>query len=268
MQRRVAVVGGTSVVGRALVERLREAGHDVLVLSRRGEIAVDVTRPASLRGALDGRQTVYSLVGASLAPWPVFPRQTFEAIDRDGNLALLAEAEHAGVERFVYLSVFGDYPRPLAYVDAHRAVDRALEQASLSTTSVRPTGFFGSLAFLEQLRWLAPRIGDGTARTNPIHKLDLADVLAELVVNGPPVVDCGGPEVLTRSAITARLTGSARELPVPAGALAVQARLLRPFSPRLSAMIDFFATVLDHDAIAPKRGHRLLSRGGNPPPSL
>lgn len=256
---KVVIAGGTSVVGQALAERLRSAGHTVRVLSRSsGELQADLTRPDSLRGSLAGTEVVYSLVGAPLVPWPVGRQLTFERIDRDGNLALLAEAERAGVQRFVYLSTAGKPDRPLVYVDTHRAVERALEASPLSTSVLRPTGFFGSLAFLESFRLVAPTVGDGSARTNPIHELDVADLLAELVQDGPPCVEAGGPEVLSRAALSARLAGHGRSLRVPGRLVRLSASLLRPFDPRLAAMTDFFAWVLTHDAVAPCRGHRVL----------
>lgn len=50
---RVAVAGSTGAVGVPLVRRLREAGHEVIELSRRA--GVDVLEPASLERALAGR---------------------------------------------------------------------------------------------------------------------------------------------------------------------------------------------------------------------
>lgn len=256
---KVVIAGGTSVVGRALAARLRDAGHEVRVLSRSSDdLPADVTRPDSLRGLLEGSEVVYSLVGAPLVPWPVGRRTSFERIDRDGNLALLAEAERAGVDRFVYLSTAGEPDRPLVYVDVHRAVERALEASPLSSTSVRPTGFFGSLAFLESFRLVAPTVGDGTARTNPIHELDVADLLATLPADGPAILEAGGPEVLSRREISARLAGHARTVRVPRRLVRLSACALRPLDPRLAAMTDFFAWVLTHDAIAPCRGTRSL----------
>ncbi|MEZ4319447.1 MAG: NAD(P)H-binding protein [Myxococcota bacterium] len=258
---RVLVAGGTSTVGRFLVERLRSDGHEVDVLSRGGPVAGDVTRPETLRGVCDGRDAVVSLVGASVNPAPRFPEQTFEAVDRDGNLALLAEAERAGVGRFVYLSVFGEYPPGVAYVEAHRAVDAALERSPLSTTSIRPTGFFGSFAALRPAArlGLAVRIGSGECRTNPIHEADLADVIADHLVDGPAVVDCGGPEVLTRNEIGARLGGKpVWNLPVPGALVGLSALTTRPLAKRVSDLTVFFRHVLTHDGVAPAYGTRRL----------
>lgn len=258
---KILVAGGTSTVGGHLVERLRHDGHDVAVLSRKGPIAGDVTDPDSLVGCCDGREVVFSLVGASVMPTPRIPEQTFEAVDRDGNLALLAEAERAGVTRIVYLSVFGDYPPGIAYVEAHRAVERALEASPVTSTAVRATGFFGALAALRPAArlGLGVRIGDGLSRTNPIHEADLADVLADQVQRGPAALDCGGPEILTRREINERLGGGrVLHIPVPGALVGMSAALTRPVSRRIGDLTTFLRFVLTHDCVAPQFGSRRL----------
>ncbi|MCB9677002.1 MAG: NAD(P)H-binding protein [Alphaproteobacteria bacterium] len=257
----VLVAGGGSKVGQHLVERLRAEGHAVDVLSRSGAIRGDITDPPSLKGVCDGRDVVVSLVGASIQPVPRFPDTSFEAVDRDGNLALLDEAVRAGVPRFVYLSVFGDYPPGVAYVEAHRAVEEALAKAPITWTAVRPTGFFGSFDLLRPWARLGigVRIGSGEVHTNPIHEADLADVIAEHLAEGPEIVDCGGPEVLTRNAITRRLAGGRVLLiPLPAFFVDLNAALIRPFNRRIADLTVFFRHVLTHEGVAPQHGTRRL----------
>jgi uncharacterized protein YbjT (DUF2867 family) len=266
----VLVAGGRSTVGRALVERLTGDGHAPVVLSRRpgpDGVVADITDPPTLRGVCDGRDVVVSLVGAPLDPVPRIPDPTFEDVDRDGNLALLAEAVRAGVPRFVYLSVFGDYPPHIDYVAAHRAVEAAGRDAPLSFTAIRPTGFFGSFDLLRPAArlGLSVRIGDGTARTNPIHEADLADVIADHLLEGPAHVDCGGPEVLTRAEIGRRLGHRVRLLPVPSSLVKLSGRLTRPASKRVADIVAFLHFVLTHDCIAPAFGTRRLqpAQAGN-----
>jgi uncharacterized protein (TIGR01777 family) len=78
---KVAIVGGSGLVGRALTRALTTDGHDVLVLSRDpGRRAKHVTPPAriarwskddvdGLARALDGVDSVVSVAGARVAPW-------------------------------------------------------------------------------------------------------------------------------------------------------------------------------------------------------
>ncbi len=53
---RVVVVGAGGAVGKAVAEEFAAAGHEVLRASRRGELAVDIARPASI-------SDMYDLVG-------------------------------------------------------------------------------------------------------------------------------------------------------------------------------------------------------------
>ena len=78
---KVAIVGGSGLVGRALTRSLIGDGHDVLVLSRDpARRAKYVTPPAriarwskddvaGLARAMDGVDSVVSLAGARVAPW-------------------------------------------------------------------------------------------------------------------------------------------------------------------------------------------------------
>ncbi len=256
-------------MGSALMARLESDGHTPIAMSRRPPepdtrgVQADVTQPDTLTGICDGFDAVISLVGAPLDPVPMVPDPTFEAVDRDGNIALLLEAQRAGVERFVYLSVFGDFPPGLHYVEAHRAVEEAGRTSSLSFTAIRPTGFFGSFDLLRPAArfGVSVRVGDGSARTNPIHEADLADVIADHLEKGPAHVDCGGPEVLTRAQIGRRLGDPSRPvrlLPVPSGLVKLSGALTRPASKRVADIVAFLHHVLTHDCIAPAFGTRTL----------
>ena len=56
---KIIVAGGTGFVGRALVERLRENGHEAVVLSRRDKSVSGVS--------LDGADAVVNLAGESIS---------------------------------------------------------------------------------------------------------------------------------------------------------------------------------------------------------
>lgn len=266
---RVLVAGASSRLGRYLCAALRREGHVVRGMSRSGEdldadesVAADVCAPESLPAAVDGVDALISVVGAPVWPTPLARETTFEATDRDGNLALFAAARDAGVSRVVYLSVFGEYPPGLRYVECHREVEAWLADSGLTWSAVRPTGFFGAFdVFAELARTgLSVRVGSGEARTNPIHEADLAEVLVD-ALSAEGVVECGGPDVLTRAEI-ARLAfgdGASRLAPVPAFALRAQVALVRPVFRRAGDVLAFLHHVVLHDAVAPIRGERRLA---------
>jgi uncharacterized protein (TIGR01777 family) len=72
---RVAVTGGTGFIGRALVRRLQEEGHSVIVLSR------DIFRAKELLG--DGIELVHWEAGGPPGPW----ERELEGVDAIVNLA-------------------------------------------------------------------------------------------------------------------------------------------------------------------------------------
>ena len=108
---RVLVAGATGHLGRQLVAQLHERGCRVRVLIRRaGQAAAlpraaevftgQVTDPATLRGVADGIDTVFSTVGITRQR----DRVSYQQVDYGGNLALLREAERAGVRHFTYVA--------------------------------------------------------------------------------------------------------------------------------------------------------------------
>lgn len=271
---RVLVAGGTGAVGREVVRELAARGHSVRVLSRRAvaiagceAVQGDVLRPETLVGACDGADVVVSAVGGSLDIGKIRDRIGYDAVDHVGNRALLAEAERSGARRFVYVSVFST-PETVAleYVAAHLRFEEALRASTLEQGVVRPTGVF--LFLLDALRMArkgrAVVLGDGSARTNPVHEADVAAAVADAVESGERVVetDIGGPDVLTRREIAeAAFRAAGREPRItaePPGALRAAAGVFLPFNPRLSALLRFGTEVSLTDCVAPALGARRL----------
>ena len=63
MSTRIAVAGGTGVVGRHVVDRVRELGHDPVVLAR--SKGVDVLSGTGLAAALDGVDAVVDVTNVT-----------------------------------------------------------------------------------------------------------------------------------------------------------------------------------------------------------
>lgn len=265
----VLLVGATSRLGSEVLPVLLRAGHRVRALVRRPDAALpdgvervvgDLQVPQSLPAACRDIDVVVHVAGAPLtAAWS--SGSTFESVDHLGTRALALAASTADVGRIVYLSVAGDFPRGLGYVDAHRRAEAALAEVGIPASVVRATGFHGLLTRLVDVARLGviPVPGSGAPRTNPIAETDLGRILVEQIEASPATIEVGGPEVLTRREIAecafAALGRSPRILAVPTGSLNAGAFALSWFDERLSDIAAFVAHLHVHDSVAPAVGH-------------
>lgn len=254
---KVLLAGAGGQVGRRVHQLLLAKGHEVNALT-----GLDLTRPHSAAGVAAGCQVAVSCAGGSVSL--AHPeRRGYRQVDPLIHAALLPEIQRAGIKRFVYLGVhIEEGYRNTAYVEAHERVVDMLRAAALDFTVVRPTGIFTAFEDLLPLaRWrLCPQIGGGLARTNPIDPQDVAELIVDHLLAGPADLPCGGPETFTRRQIQEVVCGPGVWMPVvPPGLLHVQSRLVGLFHPRLRDLIDFFAAVSTHDAIAPATGKRRLA---------
>ncbi|HYQ43280.1 MAG TPA: NAD(P)H-binding protein [Polyangiaceae bacterium] len=274
---KVLVAGATGVVGRAVVQLLKQEGHLVRTISKTQERAdslrrivddvriFDATEAASVAGACEGIELVISALGAPVAPSRKGTR-SFAAVDLVANLNLLAEARRAGVRRFVYVGVFTEavYANT-AYVDAHTRVERAVRESGLEFGFVRTTGVFGSLAEMlpMALKGPVPVIGDGNALTNPIDERDVADaVLRAALATNSTEVDIGGPETLSRRQIAeaafSALGRPARLVSMPVWAFTLVRLVYGLFNRRMGEFLAFLQLAATHSCVAPVPGKRRL----------
>lgn len=185
----IVVTGGTGTLGRALVARLRDDGHEPRVLSRRpgpGRVVGDLDSGAGLEQALRGASVVVHAA-------------TRYRHDVAGTQRLVVAARRGGVSpHLVYVSIVGVDRVPMSYYREKVAVERVVEESGLPWTVQRVTQFhdlldslFTRLAALPVLPVLAE------AAVQPIDVRDAAERFRELAAAGPAgrVPDLGGPAV-------------------------------------------------------------------------
>jgi uncharacterized protein YbjT (DUF2867 family) len=192
----IVVAGATGALGAKICERLRARGADVRPLSRPD---ADITAPGTLAALVEGASCVVSTATS-------FPRDAtpgaLDAIDRDGNIALVAAAERAGVPRFVFVSfkpVALDFPLQRA----KRAVEERLADAGLDAVILRPGKFmdiwFSPLCGFDVEHRRATIFGDGSQPVTWIAAADVADVGAHAALGaGGGTIELGGPEALSQ----------------------------------------------------------------------
>ena len=270
---RLFIAGATGAIGVELVRLAAAKGHSVHALSHSTDRVhrltgladqVDVCDAVAGVPALTGADVVVSALGAPVTMHSR-ERRGYRDVDIVANTRILDAARHAGVWRFLYVSlhVESGYSRT-AYVEAHEAFVDHLRRSGLSYTVVRPTGVFTALTDLVDLarRGFSPVVGDGLARTNPVHPADVAEALWAQIDDGPVDVEVGGPETFTRREIAALafhvLGKTPRLLSVPPALFRIVARATRVANPRLGELLEFAAAVSITDCVAPAVGRRRL----------
>ncbi len=111
---RIVVAGATGFVGRPLVRALREAGHEITVLTRRPEVAARALAPSARAVAWDGRtvapewaaeiqqaDAVVNLAGANIGTrrWTQARKRELIASRIDSTRAIVAAIAEAGAGR-------------------------------------------------------------------------------------------------------------------------------------------------------------------------
>ncbi|MBA3654776.1 MAG: NAD(P)H-binding protein, partial [Actinobacteria bacterium] len=238
----VLVTGGTGTLGRLLVTRLDDAGHDVRILSRRPGPGPERPRRAgstgperALRAGSTGRLFQGDLrtgegLDAAVAGVDVIAhcassplRQTDET-DVEGTRRLIAAvtAQAGGaLPHLVYVSIVGVDRNPFPYYRRKLQTERVVTESGLPWTILRATQFCELLDYTFTAMRVA-LFALGGVRFQLLDAGECATRMAELV-DGPPAgraADLGGPEVRTMADL-ARVYRRARGwrrpvVPVPA----------------------------------------------------
>lgn len=201
----ILVTGGTGGLGRRVVPRLREAGREVRVLSRRAHestdgieyVVGDLATGEGVEAAVEGAEVVVHCAAS--------PRM-------DENVAqvqnLVQAAQRAGVRHLLNVSVVGADRIPMVsgvdralfgYFAGQLAVERAVAGSGLPWTNLRATQFHdGFILVMVQAMAKLPVIPVPAGfRFQPVDTGEVAARMVELAV-GPPaglVPDLAGPTV-------------------------------------------------------------------------
>lgn len=211
--RRVALVGASGVLGRALAPKLADAGFAVRAISRHPgagaariePCAGDILDPDTMRAAVDGCRIVIHAATAVPAPGAAADWSLNDRIRREGTANLLAAAAAAGADCYVQQSIAmllsADDSRRQTEDDptvGNGALASALDMEALVQASpldwriVRGglfygpgTGREGALAAAARTPgWRAP--GDGSGWLSPIHVEDMASAVITVIRRGRP----------------------------------------------------------------------------------
>lgn len=185
---KIAIAGGTGVVGRPTAVAVQNAGHEAVVLSR--SQGVDLITRKGLDAALNGVDVVIDTANVTTlkadAAIEFFTTAT-------GNL--IRAAADAGVSHVVLLSIVGIDRMPYDYYAGKVAQEKVVEESPVPWTIQRATQFheFAAQTFARGKvgpLHLAPR-----ARVQPIAARDVGERLAVLAAGDPQgrAADIAGP---------------------------------------------------------------------------
>jgi uncharacterized protein YbjT (DUF2867 family) len=201
---RVAVAGGTGLVGRYTLEALRSNGHETVSMSRAD--GVDVTTGEGLDAALAG---VDAVVDATNTPAtdPSETRAFFTAVSEH----LLASEERAGVGHHLLLSIVDvDAIDDNAHYVGKQHQEEVVRAGPVPFTIQRATQFFEFAEMVVGWTRQGDRAVVAPLLIQPVAAAEVGDLLAEVAVSQPGIVpDFAGPELqdlvdMARRAFTAR----------------------------------------------------------------
>jgi NADH dehydrogenase len=231
----ILLTGATGTVGKALLPKLLEQGHQVRVLARdpsrlgRDRVEVRITLgdlaemrdPVIRRQALRGVDTVIHLA-ATIRDQPAAPVEELNGLATE---RLLRASESSRVERFVFFSALGasQFQRT-RFMRAKAVAEDAVASSPLASTVFAPSVVYDHddpwVTLMRRMALLPvmPISGSGRAAFQPIWAGDVADcVIADLAgeADGDRRHVLAGPQTLTygqMGRVIARSAGRERRL--------------------------------------------------------
>src|SRR5215203_2519902 len=195
----ILVTGGTGTLGRLVVRRLRDAGCDLRVLSRRSHksgdgiefMTGDLATGEGVEAAVDGIETIVHLAGSAKG-------------EEDKARNLVQAASRAAAPHLVYISVVGAERIPVVsgvdramfgYFASKRAAEKVIEDSGLPWTTLRATQFHDLMLMVAQALAKLPVVPVPAGfRVQPVDADEVAARLVELTLGEPAglVPDMGG----------------------------------------------------------------------------
>lgn len=208
---KIVVIGGGGLIGRKLVNNLRERGHEVVAAS-----------PSSGVNAVTGEGLAKALAGARVvvdaANSPSFEDRAVLEFFKTTSRNLLAAETVTGVGHHIAVSIVGvDRLPDSGYMRAKVAQEKLVEEGSIPYTIVRVTQFFEFSGGIAQSATEGSTVRLPPALMQPIATDDVAAAIAEVAMGKPynGMVELAGPEPIRMDEFVRRFlaaSGDARRV--------------------------------------------------------
>jgi uncharacterized protein YbjT (DUF2867 family) len=188
---KIVVIGGSGLIGKKLVSRLQELGHEAITASPSS--GVNAVTGEGLTEALVSAQVVVDVTNS-----PSFEdAAVLEFFEKSTRNLLAAEAD-AGVAHHIAVSIVGaDRIPDSGYMRAKVAQEKLIQSAGILYTIVRATQFFEFIGtIVAQFPTDGQTVHLPPAFIQPILAEDVADALVDITLGAPVngIIDLAGPD--------------------------------------------------------------------------
>lgn len=208
-RQKIVVIGGTGLIGKPLVTRLRDLGHTVVAASP--SQGVNTVTGEGLAAALAGAHTVFDVSNS-----PSFEDAAVLDFFERSTRNLLAAGATAGVSHYVALSVVGTH-RMLqsGYFRAKLAQESLIQASPLPYSIVRATQFFEFAGGIAHVATEGQTVRLPSALMQPIAAADVSAIMADIALAAPlnGMIEAAGPDLIPQDAFVRSFleaTGDAR----------------------------------------------------------
>lgn len=235
---RIVVIGGTGLVGRQLVARLADRGHDAVAASPSS--GIDLLSGQGLPEALAGADVVVDVSNS-----PSFEDEAVLSFFQRSTANLLAAAREADIRHLVALSVVGtERLQDAGYFRAKLVQERLIEGGAVPYTIVRATQFFEFMGGIAEAGTINGVAHLSAAAMQPMASSDVAAALTDIVIATPRngMTEIAGPERASLAEFVGTWLGE-RDDPRPVA---------------VDANASYFGASIDDQSLVPGEGARIM----------
>jgi uncharacterized protein YbjT (DUF2867 family) len=187
---KIVVIGGSGLIGKKVVDKLRQRGHEVRAASPSS--GVNAVTGEGLSQALAGAQVVVDVANA-----PSWEDDAVLAFFETSSRNLLKTEAAAGVGHHVALSVVGtDRLLESGYFRAKMAQENLIKDSPIPYTIVRATQFFEFVEGIAQFSTEGQTVRLPPALMQPLLSDDVAAFVTDAAIAEPVngTIEVAGPE--------------------------------------------------------------------------